>query len=81
MTTPPPLQISSDIDLDTMAEKTEGFSGSDLRELCRNAAIYRVRDLIRAEHHNLIQAPPKIASDQEYVVFYFFCVKLLSTPR
>ncbi len=55
--------------MDTLAEKTEGFSGSDLRELCRNAAIYRVRDLIRAEHQNLTQAPHKLATDREYVSF------------
>ncbi len=43
------LQVSDDVDLDVLAQQTEGFSGSDLRELCRNAAIYRVRDLVQEE--------------------------------
>ena len=41
--------MSEDIDLEQLAQKTEGFSGSDLRELCRNAMIYRVRDYVRSE--------------------------------
>ncbi|XP_044738374.1 outer mitochondrial transmembrane helix translocase-like isoform X2 [Chrysoperla carnea] len=34
-------------DYDFLAKATEGFSGSDLRELCRNATIYRVRDFMK----------------------------------
>jgi SpoVK/Ycf46/Vps4 family AAA+-type ATPase len=33
------------INLEKIAEETEGFSGSDLKELCRNAAMLRVREL------------------------------------
>merc|ERR1719244_1980108 len=33
------------LDLLRLAKLTEGYSGSDLRELCRAAAVYRVRDL------------------------------------
>lgn len=35
---------SKDIDLEQISKITDGYSGSDLRELCRNAALYRVRD-------------------------------------
>lgn len=41
--------VSEDIDTDRIGKLTEGFSGSDLRELCRNAALYRVRDFCKAE--------------------------------
>lgn len=41
--------ITPDIDYKRLAAATEGFSGSDLHELCRQAAVYRVRDLAREE--------------------------------
>jgi len=39
-------ELESGIDLAAVAEATDGFSGSDLREVCRIAAIHRVRDLV-----------------------------------
>lgn len=41
--------IADDVDITKIAKSTEGFSGSDLRELCRNASVYRVRDYMRNE--------------------------------
>lgn len=35
---------AEDVDLEALSKLTDGFSGSDLRELCRNASVYRVRD-------------------------------------
>jgi hypothetical protein len=35
------------LDVDTLAKRTDGLSGSDLRELCRNAALIPVRDYMR----------------------------------
>jgi SpoVK/Ycf46/Vps4 family AAA+-type ATPase len=34
-------------DLRTLAQRTKCFSGSDLKELCRNAAMMPVRDYVR----------------------------------
>lgn len=31
----------------TLAERTEGLSGSDLKELCRNAAMLPMREMLR----------------------------------
>lgn len=44
--------VSKDVDITKIARLTEGFSGSDLKELCRNAALYRVRDLLRIDKHH-----------------------------
>ncbi|XP_066305152.1 outer mitochondrial transmembrane helix translocase-like [Branchiostoma lanceolatum] len=41
--------VSEDVDLRKIAEQTDACSGSDLREVCRNASIYRVRDLMKEE--------------------------------
>ncbi|CAK1587273.1 unnamed protein product [Parnassius mnemosyne] len=41
--------VSDDIDYRRLASATEGFSGSDLHELCRQAAVYRVREFAREE--------------------------------
>lgn len=38
--------VAQDVDLNHLAKLTNGFSGSDLRELCRNASVYRVRELM-----------------------------------
>jgi SpoVK/Ycf46/Vps4 family AAA+-type ATPase len=39
--------VSDNLDISKLARNTEGFSGSDLREMCRNASVYRIRDYIR----------------------------------
>jgi len=41
--------ITDDVDTKKLAYCTDGFSGSDLRELCRNASTYRVRDFMRSQ--------------------------------
>lgn len=37
--------LADGVDFDIISQQTEGFSGSDLRELCRVAAMFRVREL------------------------------------
>lgn len=41
--------IAKDIDMNFMAEMTEGFSGADLSELCQRASKSAVREAIEAE--------------------------------
>lgn len=45
--------IAENVDISKLGKMTEGFSGSDLQELCRNASVYRVRDYLRT-HTQLI---------------------------
>lgn len=42
--------IAENIEISTLAKHTEGFSGSDLQELCRNASIYRIRDYLCSQY-------------------------------
>ncbi|KAM4746524.1 outer mitochondrial transmembrane helix translocase [Anableps anableps] len=55
--------LSNAINLKEIAEKTDGYSGSDLRELCRDAAMYRVRDYVRKEQ--MRQIAQQLQSHQE----------------
>lgn len=45
--------VADDVDILRLARLTDGFSGSDLRELCRNGSVYRVRDYMK-NHHEAI---------------------------
>jgi len=40
--------ISKDVDLNFLANITDGFSGADLTEICQKAAKSAVRDAIEA---------------------------------
>jgi SpoVK/Ycf46/Vps4 family AAA+-type ATPase len=39
--------LAPDFSIDVLARRTDGLSGSDLRETCRNAAMAPVRELMR----------------------------------
>ncbi|KAF8550550.1 AAA-domain-containing protein [Imleria badia] len=45
-------KLDPSLTLDMLAAKTTGFSGSDLRELCRNAAMVPVRECMREMAHD-----------------------------
>ncbi|KAG9345996.1 hypothetical protein JZ751_007811 [Albula glossodonta] len=42
--------VDSIVDLCEVAKETDGFSGSDLREMCRDAALLCVRDFVHGSH-------------------------------
>ena len=41
--------VNENIDYIRLSQLTEGFSGSDIRETCRAASVYRMRELARAD--------------------------------
>ena len=42
----------NDIDFNKLGNETDGFSGSDIKEGCRQAALFRVHEVLQA-HRNL----------------------------
>jgi len=40
-------ELDVDFPLDELTQRTEGLSGSDLKELCRNAAMAPVREYMK----------------------------------
>lgn len=44
-------KVSPNVNFMQLAKVTNTFSGSDLRELCRNASVYRIRSFLR-EHES-----------------------------
>ncbi|EFA07759.1 outer mitochondrial transmembrane helix translocase [Tribolium castaneum] len=53
--------VAHDVDIDRLARLTDGFSGSDLRELCRNGSVYRVRDYMKTHSDTVLDS-----SEDEY---------------
>ncbi|XP_071402754.1 outer mitochondrial transmembrane helix translocase-like [Centroberyx affinis] len=42
--------VDLSVDLGDIAKETDGFSGSDLREMCRDAALLCVRDFVHTQN-------------------------------
>lgn len=57
--------IKNDVDFNRLAKLTNGFSGSDLREMCRNASVYRMRQFMRTNEAQLNEATEASAQQQQ----------------
>ncbi|KAL6087027.1 hypothetical protein STEG23_020910 [Scotinomys teguina] len=42
------IQVDRHVDLLEVAQETDGFSGSDLKEMCRDAALLCVREYVNS---------------------------------
>ncbi|CAN9508813.1 unnamed protein product [Ophioblennius macclurei] len=47
--------VDESIDLNSVAVETDGFSGSDLREMCRDAALLCVRDFVHTQSNSPLE--------------------------
>ncbi|XP_042509931.1 outer mitochondrial transmembrane helix translocase-like [Macadamia integrifolia] len=57
--------VDSDFNFDHIASLCEGYSGSDLLELCKKAAYYPVRDLLRDEKEGKPSHTPRPFSQSD----------------
>ncbi|XP_063244324.1 outer mitochondrial transmembrane helix translocase isoform X2 [Bacillus rossius redtenbacheri] len=58
---------TADVDLQEVARLAENFSGSDLRELCRMASVYRVREYMSLDPASLDAQDASLVDDDEYL--------------
>ena len=56
---------SSDFDLDVIAQSSKGLSGSDLKELCREAALNAAKEYIRQKRRLMNLAEPSLKVEKE----------------
>ncbi|KAK1392179.1 hypothetical protein POM88_011235 [Heracleum sosnowskyi] len=67
-------KVGSSIDLDHISGLCDGYSGSDLFELCKQAAYFPIRDLLNAEKSGLKSSEPRPLSQTDLE-------KVISTKR
>jgi SpoVK/Ycf46/Vps4 family AAA+-type ATPase len=60
--------VEDNIDYDRLAGLCEGYTGSDLLELCKKAAYFPIRDLLDEEKNG------KRSSVSAYLAFLFFII-------
>eukprot|EP01147_Barroeca_monosierra_P004756 gene4757-6838_t len=53
------VTLADDVDLDKLAEQTEGYSGADLTNVCRDASMMAMRRAIRGKSPDEIKAMDK----------------------
>lgn len=49
-------KLAKDVEFGQLARMTNGYSGSDLREMCRNASVYRIRKVMREKNKEMAAA-------------------------
>ena len=62
-------RIQEDLDFSRLAKLTEGFSGSDIREACRTASVYRMREFastLKADNAEINSALEDSCNQENY---------------
>ncbi|PSS11930.1 ATPase family AAA domain-containing protein [Actinidia chinensis var. chinensis] len=58
-------KVEKDIDFDHIAALCEGYTGSDLLELCKKAAYFPIRDLLNDEKNGMSTPEPRALSQSD----------------
>lgn len=67
-------RVEDSIDYDHIASLCEGYTGSDLLELCKQAAYFPVRDLLHEEKNG--HTPPHVSTQLMFLYCRFALVSL-----
>lgn len=64
--------MAENVDLSKIANRTDGYTGSDLRQVCTNAALRPVKELLRTTGKEaLAQQNSKVRIDEELLSSFF----------
>lgn len=74
------FKVDRHVDLLEVAQETDGFSGSDLREMCRDAALLCVREYVNStseeRYVDLVLSSSIVKPVGAYKLAFFFCFAL-----
>jgi SpoVK/Ycf46/Vps4 family AAA+-type ATPase len=71
--------LCADFDFEELARRTDGLSGSDLKETCRNAAMIPVRELMREKGGTGIKGMEEAKKEVSYPVSSSLKLRLTSS--
>jgi len=61
------LRLSDDIDFNELSRLTEGFSGSDIRDVCQSAQLRVIGELFESGQANNKRAKPRLLSMEDFL--------------
>lgn len=74
-------QVASDVDIDDVARRTDGYSGDDLTNVCRDASLNGMRRKIAGKTRDEIKNMPKDEISKDPVAMCDFEEALVKVQR
>merc|ERR1719434_468311 len=60
-------QVDHEMDYDDLANKTDGFSGSEIRDICKTAALNILEEVVQNLKHKQVQVERNPEKESEYI--------------